>query len=221
MYFLFSVSLKNIGVVFSSVSILLFNIGCGRQQHPVEFEGMIEYRIDILSENAGLGAQERLGRKGVFYYKKGEFASFYPEGKELEAIYNKRDNMEYTKMRDSDTLLSSDCGVQDRELLKQEKFRNDTTILGYPCHKLVFTDNKGAVSTYWYSDSLYVDGKRFKDREFGFVNRYYAEANAMILKYKYEGRNYSSAKTAVKVERKKLDDHIFELPDLPKKKWVF
>jgi hypothetical protein len=71
---------------------------------------------------------------------------------------------------------------------------------------------------YWFDPTIYINPNSFKKHKFGYVNIYYEKAQSPWLKYKYEGTSFNLIHTAIEINEKKLNDKIFELPNLPETK---
>jgi len=204
-------------VIFTSLWLLAAACGSQPVQKGEVFEGVICYRVTVLADPGQTGVARKMGNRTVSYYRQGEYHDVY-SGEELQHIWYKRNNVEYTQLKGIDTLLYASCAEEKRPFERMEKKENDTTILGYTCNRLSL-EYAGRKVTYWYAPELYIPGELFKDREFAFMNRYFAEANAAILMRSHEGPLFSTLSVAVSVERKRLDDSVFVLPELPEKKW--
>jgi len=201
------------------LSVAVFCLTVAMPVKPkAEFEGVIRYHSRSWSPIRGVEAPQIFGEVLTMYYKDGEF-KYVSAGGMVDAIYYKRDNNEYTKMRDSDTLLWGSCAKEDRILHSMKTVRKDTVILGYTCDRMEV--KLGNVElTYWYSNKLYVDGKRFADRKLGRLDLFYGETCAQILKFRYKTSYFAEERTAFAVEPKPLSADEFVLPDLPRMLWT-
>ncbi|GAA4462605.1 hypothetical protein GCM10023093_09530 [Nemorincola caseinilytica] len=183
-----------------------------------EFEGTIEFSTKEVAKDtlAGTGAYtSTFGTSYTTYLKKGSYKQVLEHGTLEWIMYDKYANRYCFKAHDRDTIYFLDCS---KETGRSAIGRIDAqaTILGYKCRAIEMKDEEGT-QTVFYSPKLRMSKKYFtrhKCMSFDLMSEY---CNAPYLKIIAETGSSTIITEAKKVTRKKLDDNIFALPDLPYK----
>lgn len=189
----------------------------------VEFEGVITYSISARSKNYNAFSDDEIqsyfGDSVIVYYKKGKLRMTF-NGKDLNEVYYFSDsNIEYTLRNGIDTLFYGDCSQAIDKFEKLTTFDTPEKLLGLECKGVEITSDI-STRTYLYSENHFINPKYFENYHAGNSDKYYANAQAPFLSYVYDGTAFQTSYRVIKLESKQLDDHIFELPSLPKEKFI-
>jgi hypothetical protein len=200
------------------LSIFFIILSCSEStENKEEFQGCITYLIDVQSHSSKITTEQfksKFGDTLVIYYKKGKFFKEYLNGNEIhKTLYLSSTNCEYTKLRNRADYYTHDCSKQMMKIRGVEKKQSSKIIRQLPTQKVIIKRQKGELII-WFNESLWVDSKYFKKNiSFG-SNLYFDNAEAMWLKYINRNSVYTVSFNAIKIERKKIDDSLFELSNL-------
>ncbi|MFI5162705.1 MAG: hypothetical protein ACHQHN_15605 [Sphingobacteriales bacterium] len=117
----------------------------------------------------------------------------------------------YFKILGKDTIYWQDVTSNPDTLYRTELKKNDTTILGYKCDKLIFICSTGT-QVYYFTSQFSVDPNLYTNVKYSNWNEFLKKARAIALKEIFYKKFYSITLTATSIERKMLDDAIFKLP---------
>ena len=127
----------------------------------------------------------------------------------------------YLKFRKIDTLYYMDYSGDSTALTGIVKSDSVFQIDHYPC-KLITINFHGASSRYYYSTDLRFDPVHDSTNTIGHYNDYLrATGGAVYLWNRIEYPIFVMTDSCIRVEPKKIDDHVFDLPGLPVKKFSF
>ena len=197
------------GITFSSF----------KAQEKQSFEGIIVYRIDVQSKTPNISTEnlQKLYGKQISISIQGNKYRMSYSGLDLkEVFYLGSTNKQYAVRNDIDTLFTTNCTEEKRQLVSSVITAETAVVLGHKCR--VLTNNLGATQNkYWFDSSIYIDPSNFKNHQFGYFNVYYEKAKSPYLKYIYNGTNFSLTYTAISIQEKKLSGSVFQLPNFPQK----
>lgn len=84
-------------------------------------------------------------------------------------------------------------------------------ICGYDCESVKFDFGRFAM-TYFYSRQLPVNSEYFKNHHYNFYDKFFEESKSICLKTIMEYEDMRYIRTAIKVEKVKIDKKQFESP---------
>jgi len=195
-------------------ALLLFLLFFSITSNAQNFEGKIVYSITYNSKMPNATNEQlalMLGNKHEYFIKGGNYKTVTNGTFLLWQVFINKDGKSYSKMANAEPLLYNDVTVAIDELLKSEKNENVVTILGYPCHELVFT-SKNSQEKYYYNPTLKLDASVFASHKLGNWNEFTRQANAVPLKMTISNIQFTMDATAIEILPMKLDDKLFELP---------
>lgn len=198
--------------------ILFFLVSCGFKNQQIKsnyFEGKIIYKNSVESKSPNIDAselQKMSGDYSIFYFKEGNFKQFYNADRLLEETYIRKDNKEFIKKDNSDTLFWYDVSKPYRKINKFIINKKAETILGIMCDELItYYDNK-TISYYYNSDSLMINKDWFKDFNYENKNFVTREMETLFLKCKIENTQVIFSITASAIYHEKIENTFFSIP---------
>ncbi len=204
-------------ILLSITSFLLLGFTYQYITSKNEFEGQIEYLIDVKSKTENISTEKLksiYGTKMIMYFKDGNYKMSY-NGKELIAIYYlNKTNKQYTNRYGIDSLEVYNMNIENRKLINSNFENTKEKILNRKC-ELLINELDQTKNYYWFDKKLYLNPSKFENHKFSFINLYFEKAKSPWLKHKYEGTNIEISYTATKITSKKIDEKIFNLPNLP------
>jgi len=208
--------------IITFLSIFIFAISSCQKKNTKnnknEFEGKITYEVSVVSKTNNISTQnlqKLYGTKMIKYFKNGNFKMSY-NGEDINTVYFIRnENKEYDYINSIDTLFITPYNEEKRTLLNSKFDNSEKIILDRKCNLLIH-ELEDTKNFYWYDPSLYINPENYKNSKFSFTDIYFEQAKSPWLKYIYAGKNITITYTAIQITEEKLDDTIFNLPDLPK-----
>ena len=163
------------------------------------------------------------GTEMTLYIKNGDNLRQYNGNDISKVYYLKSSNKEYSQRKNHDSLFVLSCDTFSEKFLNYKRIDSTVMINQRPCKILIleseFSKKYHYKSTYYYDASLFINPTDYQNRKFGFVNMYYEFSRAQWLKYVLETKTYSVTYTATKIEKLRVNDSIFKLPNLPMAHW--
>jgi len=202
-------------VIYTSI-FLSISISVHAQQKP--FEGEITYVAEYVSKQKLIGSKSLKSYFGdtiISYYKNGSYYQRYLNSNGPEYMFHQSgDQYLYIKNKLNKKLTKMDVSISDcAELLGTQKKDATTYILGYPC-KSISIKTSCNQNTFYYAEDLFSDPSKYSDHILNYINVYAKETSSEYLKLVSENDRYITTITAIKVERKAVDDGLFKLkPD--------
>lgn len=196
------------------LTLLLFHCIIPSAFAQKSFEGEVVYSIDFISRNPKISNKQFRNMFGdsMHYYMKGSnYKSTFNGTFSQWEIYINKDRKIYNKVAPKDTALWHDVTYNHDTIYKIELKKNDTSILGYKCNKLIFICKSG-IQIYYYNSRFFVDPKLYINHQEGNWYAYLEKAKAIALKEVMQRKSYIFILTATSVSAKKLEDNIFTLP---------
>ena len=179
------------------------------------FEGKVTYQVRFISNIKGLSSEEltkRCASEQVYYTKGNNYRYDWNGTIDQWSVYRSADKKVYGKNSLSDTLQWYGVTVNHDTIYRIDLKENDTTILGYPCDRLMFTCRSG-IQAYYFNRELAVDPDLYKDYKEVNYFAYLSIAKSLALKEVFMTPNYTEIVIATKVERIPIDDGLFVLPE--------
>jgi hypothetical protein len=181
------------------------------------FEGIIKYAVSFNSESiSNQDLIDYYGDTAIVYIKAGKYKIVYPNATVMQTIYNDEKNLYYTQIKGLDSLLYIEANNAVTKYKVSASEKSDTTIFGYHCSYIQVISKENSISLYFAQD-LPLMYKRFKKHKIGGYNKIIRKTKSTYLIAITSNKYFTSTSVAISIEWKKLDDSIFETPDLPLK----
>lgn len=194
----------------------------GQTQSPI-FEGSIVYRVAVHSKVDNVN-DEDMGK--VLCEGNTETVSCKNGNYRRTSVYNDqitiaKDKKIYLRFPKLDTLYFMDYPPDSSEVKKVVVVKTDSIfkVNGYAC-KGITLRSESAVQRFYYTESLHNNLAFDKDFTPGQYNVYARETGAAV--YLWARTEYPMAvvtDSCIRIEQKGIDDHTFDLPALPMKKF--
>lgn len=178
------------------------------------FEGKIIYSNSYKSKIPNVTDEQltdMMGSKQEYFIKNGDYKSVCNGSLFQCQYYINKDNILYSKMSNSGSLLWNDAAINPDEILKAEINTGVTEILGYKCDELILTCKSG-VQKYYFNKALSVDAKLFVNHKFGNWYEFLLRSNSLPLKSVIDNGQFALESIATEVKEMKLDKNLLELP---------
>jgi hypothetical protein len=189
------------------------------------FEGIITYKVKTLLKVKDHPANEYFLQKysdtlEFYVNKKGDFKRHYKGFREFGMdwnIYLKDKNEYYAKWHNMDSIFYYECSEIVTELISIDKGESKK-ILGETCQSITLIQlepnlQETITSTYYYSGNQTINQGIFNNFKESYFNKIYEISNSHFLKWEFENLNTHVTFEAINIERKKLEDEIFEVPN--------
>lgn len=200
------------------IAVIMCSIVYAQQK---SFEGYVVYRTEVKSKSEIVSDQAMknllaMGNQSTVFIKEGNYKQIYGP---VTTYYVAKDQKAYNKFNNIDTLYyvdySSDSSVIKKIIRSNEKM----SIAGFDC-KSVTIETNDATRKYFYAPALYYDPGYDKNNTLDVYNVYIKETSSIYLGYSLENKTFIISTTGLKVKQTPVADSVFELPNLPKKKFV-
>jgi hypothetical protein len=183
-----------------------------------DFEGIITYKSDYSANQDSL----KVGQLTYFfgdslrvYFKGSAYKQHYINSRWIQEVtYLPSPNKYYMVFQKFDTLYTVDCGMADDKYTVTVDTKDRRQILGYDCIKLVMKGEK-STKTYYFAPELSLSKSNFTRHKMGGFDVYMQNAKAVYLYMKIENQTGIQELKAVKVEKTKLPEKVFELLPIP------
>ena len=184
-----------------------------------DFEGSIEYSIRQVAKNEQIDItlyENAFGTSYTSFIKKGSYKQVYKSASTIDwLVYDNNSNRYYFKQPNKDTIYFTDCSKEpDKYIVKETTL--EETILGYTCHSLEVSSSEQK-QTIFYAPELKLNPDYFAQHKCYAYNLIAKYCKSVYLKYILETESVIATYEATKINKHKLDDSIFQLPDLPLK----
>jgi TonB family protein len=186
---------------------------------PKYFEGNLEYHTSVKSlsnilTDKDVGKVFSIGDKWTAAVKEGN----YRQRTEYADMYIiRKDKKEYFKFKKLDTLYFLDFSWDTSHVTAILRSDSLFKMNNYDC-KAITIKTATVSRRYYYSDSLLLNPEFDKENTIGHYNDYCREAGAIYLWLRSDLSFGYAIANCVRVEKKPIDDHIFDLPALPLKR---
>ncbi|MHA4808934.1 energy transducer TonB [Flavitalea flava] len=195
----------------------------GRSQPtPNYFEGTLVYKVSVQPKRENLKEKDvrKMIMKGDLYTVTTRDGNSLETTGFMDAYTIQKDKKIYFKFRKLDTLYYMDFSADTSQVISHSKTDSSFSISGYPCKVLTIQTGSGS-RRYYYTSSLRSNPDLSKDMTIDHWNLYNQETNGGIFLWSRLEYGYTfETDSCIKVEQKKVDDHLFDLPILPVKKFV-
>lgn len=184
------------------------------------FEGIITYMIRYESNDPAIRTVDLASANGTlaeFYFKAGNYLQKSNGRHKYSELFHRSENKFYEQASKGDTIKWIDCSKKNEVLIGADLSENSTEIiLDHTCKSLKmetndFSGQKFRTGYYFFSNDLKIDPKWFEKCKYRSANRMYSKTKSIPLKIIYVRNNFKVIMTAIGLEKKKLDDSVFEL----------
>jgi hypothetical protein len=185
-----------------------------------EFEGIIVKRVELRSKSDLISTRAiknmlAIGDETTLFVKQGNYklvtgAVIY--------YYISKDQRVYSKYPKIDTLYYFDYTFDSATIKKISKSDEKRTIAGFEC-KAITIEASDAVRKYFYAPALYLNPEYDKNNTLNKFNVYVKETSSIDLANTEETDLYFLSYTCSRLQQTTIADSVFDLPNLPKKKF--
>jgi hypothetical protein len=183
-----------------------------------DFEGIITYFADYSANKDTMKVAQLthfFGDSLRVYFKGSAYKQHYVDSKWIQEVtYLPSPNKYYMVFQKFDTLYTVDCGIADDKYTVTVYPDDHRQILGYDCIKLVMKGEK-STKTYYFAPALSLSKSNFTRHKMGGFDLYMQNAKAVYLYMRIENQTGIQELKAVKVEKVKLPEKVFELLPIP------
>ncbi|MGC1392430.1 MAG: hypothetical protein WA816_15445 [Bacteroidales bacterium] len=196
----------------------IFSNSCKIQTN--NFEGIIKYSISVKSLDSTLKQSiDYYGDSVIVYFKDGHYKQEYPNAKNIsETFYDNNSKRYYISYHGKDTLYYFDASRTTSKYLFTKIQKPDTILLGFNC-KLASVTGQNVTRIFYYAPDLTVSAQSFKNHKYGGYDIFSQNTKSVYLAEITQYRSIIYYFIAYKIEKRKLDDSVFNLPNLPLKKY--
>ena len=205
--------------------VVLFLLGAisgirGFCQQPI-FEGTLVYHVSVQSKVDNLNEEDIkkvMATGGVLTIacKNGNYRATTPYDDEITVPKDKKVYVKFPKL---DTLYYLDFPSDTSDLKGIQKTDSVFAVDWYSC-KAITLKTTNYTRRLYYTETMHNNLPRELENTFGYNNVYARETGAAV--YLWLRTDYTIATvtdSCVRVEQKSIDDHVFDLPALPLKKF--
>jgi len=203
------------------LTLVLFSTIAYSQQDQKYFEGTIVYRVSVQPKFDNLSVQDahKMVMKGDSYTSTTKDGNYRETTGLAESYIIRKDKRAYFKFRKLDTLYYMDFSSDTSKVISHTRTDSNFRINGYPC-KVYTLLTTNVATRYYYTPSLRVNPALSQDNTIGKWNLYNLETDGGIYLWSHLDYNFAAeTDSCIRVEEKKVDDHFFDLPALPQKKF--
>ena len=181
-----------------------------------DFEGIITYKVGLKSKTEDISEKVlknnlALDKEVVIYLKHGNY--LFRTGI-CDQYSNPAKEMIYVKFNGIDTLYYLAYNSDTSTLLGVKKLPEEKTIAGNLC-KSILVETAGSSKKYFYAPGLYMNPEYDRNYKIGRVDVYTRETSSIWLASYEENETYSLSYECTRLEKKELEDNVFDLPKLP------
>jgi hypothetical protein len=208
---------SRIHFLYGLVSSFIF-FSCNEKHQ--DFEGIIKYVVKYESTSNEYPIEylkAHYGDTSIVYIKGGNYKQVYPHTVEYsEVIYHNLTNQYYLLKVGIDSLFYADVGNSNEKYTLKKSTRPDITILGYKCNSIIMF-HRNVSTLYYYAPSLPLSAKPFRFHKYGGYNILTKKIKSIYLAKYDKYKDFTISSEAFFIEKKNLQDSIFNLPKLPLK----
>ena len=197
----------------------IFSLLMSAQQK--EFEGIIFYKAelrsksDILSDKV-LKSIAAFGNNKTVFIKNGNYKHISGIS---TAYYITKNQRVYYKFNSLDTLYYLDYSSDTTVVANISKSEEKRNIAGFEC-KSITIQSSDVIRKYYYAPVLYMSPEYDMNNRIGRFDVFAKETSSIYLGFSEETKIYSSSESCTRVQHTEVADNVFELPELPQKKFI-
>ncbi|WP_299673361.1 hypothetical protein [uncultured Tenacibaculum sp.] len=182
-----------------------------------DFEGVLKFKLDFKDKTGEMSEDEVkyfMGTEQTYFLKGKKYRSSFNGAFKMNTYHEGKDTL-FTKMAISENLMYSLTNIAEEKILSHKFEKTDVKILNYQCELLIVKTNKG-IHKYYYSPELRTKPEYYKNHKSGLWHFFTEKTNgALSIKAISDLDDSYSCIELISVERKSLNDNIFEKPNLP------
>jgi hypothetical protein len=187
-----------------------------------DFEGILTYRIQVESKNElisnrALMNMMALTNSTTVMIKHGNYRQISGI---TDSYYITKDQRAYIKFKGVDTLYYLDYSDDTTSVTKVFKSTAKRNIAGFECNELTVQTGDNT-RKYYYSPLLYMNPQYDENNKINRYDIFAKETSSLYLATTDEGNSYSISQTCTKITTSPVNDSVFSLPDLPRKKFSY
>lgn len=203
------------------VSFLFLFIIKNSSSQNVDFEGILSINSQYESFNPELSSQQLkkyFGDSSLVFIKGSYYKYKYLNSAIIDqSIFDPKSNRCYFQYHNIDTLFYINCDKVKDIYSITKKEESEKIILGYQCKKITIKSNNNT-TTYYYTPELKLENSDFINHKLNGYNLYWIKTKSIYLMTESVIYNeYKVKNITVKINKMKLDEEIFKIPDLPVK----
>jgi Gram-negative bacterial TonB protein C-terminal len=185
------------------------------------FEGTLVYQVSVQSKADNLSEQdaEKVLAAGGTLTVICKNGNFWQKNPYEEAITIAKDKKVYVKFPKLDTLYYIDFPTDTSDLKEVRKTDSIFMVNGYAC-KAITLRTSNYTNRYYYTEMLRNNPALEMENTLGYHHVYARETGASVNLW--ERSEYALGivtDSCIRIEQKSIDDHVFDLPVLPMKKF--
>jgi hypothetical protein len=188
---------------------------------PELFYGKVTYDESYESIHPNISAatlEKLLGTKREFFIENEFYKSIYHGDIKTTVLYRGDINRIYRFKDDNDTIYWMDAAIDSLSIINEFTLEESGGIvLGLPCKKLMLTTKRG-ITTYYFNDQYRLRSEPFAYHGVESWSFYMSTTKALPLQIQFETQEITVTSTATKIEKMKLPEGTFEIPNGPLKR---
>jgi TonB-like protein len=204
-----------------SVIVLLFNIlGSTVFAQLKDFEGIMTYRVAVQSKSELISSRAIMnmlatGNTLTIAIKHGNYRQ---SSGITDSYFISKDQKVYLKFKGVDTLYYLDYNSDTTTVTQVSRSDEQRNIAGAECRLLIV--KLGSITRkYYYAPAIYMNPDYDKNNTIGRYDVFSKETSSLYLGFEEENKSYSLSENCVRFQQTAVDDSVFALPDLPRKKF--
>ena len=180
-----------------------------------DFEGVVHYKrtFTIIDNRISIDQLEKdYGKKSTVYIKNGYYKSIDDSDFMTMQLYRYTDQKMYFFNKNTDTLFYLSTNFREKNKYEFHLKKQTDTILGVVCDRLEVKINANLTYIYYFSSKYSLDPEFYKNYTLINKNEILNRMKSIYLKFTGISKDYILTSEAVKIELKKLDESIFDIP---------
>jgi len=180
-----------------------------------DFEGVVHYKrtFTIIDNRISIDQLEKeFGKKSTVYIKNGYYKSMDETDFMSMQLYRYIDHKIYFFNKNTDTLYYMPTNIPEKNKYEYHLTKKTDTILGTVCDRLEIKINANLTYIYHFSSKYSLDPKFYKNFTLMNKNEILNKIKSIYLRFTAISNELIYTSEAVKIELKKLDNHIFDIP---------
>jgi hypothetical protein len=185
-----------------------------------DFEGIMTYKIEIQSKsdlisNRAIMNMLATGNTMTIAIKHGNYRQ---TSGITDSYFISKDQKVYLRFKGVDTLYFLDYNSDTTAVTQVSKSDEKRNLVGVEC-KLLIVKLGSIIRKYYYAPSIYMNPDYDKDNAIGRYDVFAKETSSLYLGFEEENKSYSLSENCVRVQPSAVNDSVFDLPALPRKKF--
>ena len=200
--------------IFTLLLLLFLQFSISAQE---AFEGILTFDIELKDKSGQMSDEDLKQYMGTSqkYYIKGSMYKSEFNGLLQTVTFNEGKDTLFTKMNGQNVLLYKLTNKADEKIISYEFKETDVVILGYKCELLEVKTDKG-YHKYFFNRDLKNDPEAYKNHKAGLWDFFTSKTDGALSIISISNTDEFASKIVLtSVNRKKLDDSIFERPKMP------